>query len=252
MSREIPPSSTESPPFRVVVLDDDEDDRSRFRTMIRRHPSLRLVGEAANFSDALKMLTPGNVDVLFLETEIGGRSLLEECPRVPSSVRLIFLTRRREGASRAFDLDAIDYLLKPLAPERLAETVRRMLRLDWERPSPPASPSATVLIPFERGRRGAPLDEICLIQAFGNYTRVVLSGGKSEIVLRSLAKWEQILPMPPFLRVHRNTMVHSGRVRGFEETDSGFVLRMENFEEPVPVSRRCLAEVRQAVFVARA
>ncbi len=234
--------------FRTVLLDDDEEDRAHFRSLIRRHPSIEIVGEASHLKDALQLVIAGNADVLALDTRIDGRSVLDECRFFPSSVRLLFLTREHENALRAFELDAIDYLIKPVDSARLAETVRRMLRIEWARPSAPAPSSATVLIPFERGRRGTPLDEVCLIQAFGNYTRVVLSGGKSEIVLRSLAKWERILPMPPFLRVHRNTLVHSGRVRGLEETGNGHSLKVEDVDEPVAISRRCLTEVREAVF----
>jgi DNA-binding LytR/AlgR family response regulator len=241
-------------PFRVVLLDDDDSDREHFRFLLRRHPAFHLVGEASTFKEALALVTHERADVLILESEIGGRSVIEECPLIPSSVKLIFLTRHQKAAVQAFDLDAVDFLLKPLASPRFTETVRRLLRLDWKRPSAveaPPSPNGMVLIPFERGRRGASLDEISLIQAFGNYTRVSLGEGKSEIVLRSLSKWEQLLPSPPFLRVHRNTIVHSSKVQGLEEEDGGTILRMADADEKISVSRRCLPEVRHALFATR-
>lgn len=241
-------------PFRVVLLDDDAADREHFRFLLRRHPAVQLVGEASTFQEALLLVTHERADVLVLESEIAGRSILEECSLIPSAVKLIFLTRHEGAAAQAFDLDALDFLRKPLGSPRLTETMRRLLRLDWQRPSstlPPASPNGMVLIPFERGRRGASLDEISLIQAFGNYTRVSLGEGKSEIVLRSLSKWEQLLPHPPFLRVHRNTIVHSSKVQGLEEEDGGTILRMADADERVSVSRRCLPEVRHALFAGK-
>jgi len=241
-------------PFRAVLLEDNPDDREHFRFLLRRHPAIQLVGEASNLKQALEILSREPVDVLFLESEIAGRFLLDECPLIPATVKLIFLTRHQAAAVRAFELDAVDFLIKPLTTMRFTETIRRLLRIDWQRPSivpPPPSANGMVLIPFERGRRGASLDEISLIQAFGNYTRVSLGGGKSEIVLRSLAKWEQLLPMPPFLRVHRNTIVHSSKVRGLEESGSGSVLRVADNEDSIPVSRRCLPEVRQVLFAAK-
>ncbi len=235
--------------FRAVLLDDSADDRDHFLRLLRRHPSLHLVGTAETLKEALALIAKEGADVLFLDVEIGGKNLFEECALVPPAVKMVFLTRSREGAVRAFELDALDYLIKPLEAVRLSETVRRLLRIEWPKPSPAPEPAAgTLLIPFERGRRGASLDEICLIQAFGNYTRLSLSDGRSEIVLRSLAKWEGLLPMPPFLRTHRNTIVHAGRVRGLEEAGEASVLRVEHVGEPVPVSRRCLPEVRQALF----
>lgn len=234
--------------FRVVLLDDNADDRAHFRNLLRRHPALDLVGEADTFKSALELIATKQADVLFLESEIAGSRILEECSLVPSSVRLVFLTKNAADALQAFEMDALDFLLKPLAAARLSETIRRMLRIEWTRPTPTPSTQNKLLIPFERGRRGASLDEIAVIQAFGNYTRVALASGGSEIVLRSLAKWEKLLPMPPFLRVHRNTLVHSAMVKGLEETAQGTALRMDNIEELVPVSRRCLSEVRHLLF----
>jgi len=237
-----------SRPFRIVLLDDDEDARAHFRSLLPRHPALRLCGEAASLKEALEIIVASGAGILFLESEIGGESLFEDCALIPPSVRLVFLSRRDAGALRAFELDALDFLIKPLAPTRLAETVRRMLRIDWPRPETAPEPDSRILIPFERGRRGASLEEICVVQAFGNYTRVSLIDGKSEIVLRSLSKWEGLLPSPPFLRIHRNAIVHSARVRKLEEQEGGCVVQVEGMEEPLAVSRRCLAEVRQVLF----
>ena len=245
------PPSPSTTPFRAVLLDDNPHDLDHFRFLLRRHPAIQLAGEAASLQHALKLVTQERADVLFLESEIGGKFLLDDCPLIPSSVKLIFHTRHQSAAARAFELDAVDFLVKPLTFSRLTETVRRLLRIEWQRPSLATSPPGAgdrILIPFERGRRGASLDEISLIQAFGNYTRVTLGDGKSEIVLRSLAKWQQVLPAPPFLRVHRNTIVHANQVRGLEESGSGSVLRMAKSDERISVSRRCLPEVRQALF----
>lgn len=240
-----------TPPFRAVLLDDQEEDRAHFRFLLRRHPSIQLIGEAATFREALEFIHREHPDVLFLESTLGGRLILDECACLPANVKLIFLTRHEASAVRAFELDALDFLLKPLTTPRFTETIRRLLRIDWQRATPVRDPqpiNGAVLIPFERGRRGAALNEISLIQAFGNYTRITLGGGKSEIVLRSLAKWEQMLPMPPFLRVHRNTIVHAQKVIGLEEDGGASVLKMEGTEEKIPVSRRCLSEVRHALF----
>jgi len=242
------------PPFRAILLDDNADDRDHFRFLLRCHPSIELRGEAGGFKEALELISREKANVLFLESEVEGRSILDECPLIPPTVKLIFLTRHPPSAVRAFELDAVDFLLKPLFSSRLSETVRRLLRIDWKRAGPPAPPAAasgpSTLIPFERGRRGASLNEIVLIQAFGNYTRITLADGQSEIVLRSLTKWGGLLPSPPFLRVHRNAIVHTRRVIGLEDDAGGHVLRMEGLKEKVPISRRCLPEVRSTLFTA--
>jgi DNA-binding LytR/AlgR family response regulator len=87
-----------------------------------------------------------------------------------------------------------------------------------------------------------------MIQAIGNYTRIVLESGKSEVVMRSLVKWAKILPSPPFLRIRRNTIVHSGKVQRLEDSENGIVMRVDKVDEPLPVSRRCISDVRQVLF----
>lgn len=244
-------------PFRAVLLDSDLDDCIHFRSLLLRYPSVQLVGESHSFKEALELIHTTHADILFLESEVEGRFILEECRLIPSSVKLIFLTRHPGAAVCAFELDALDFLVKPLSSSRFAETICRLSRIDWKRsqlpPSTQHSPHlSSVLIPFERGRRGASIDDIVLIQAFGNYTRVTFDEGKgkSEIVLRSLTKWEQMLPSPLFLRVHRNAIVHTQKVRSLELTQTGNVLCIQGCNEAVPVSRRCLPEVRRILFVA--
>lgn len=252
-----------TPPFRAVLLDDDEAGCAHFRSLLRRHPSILLTGEAHSFKEAVEMILQTQADLLFLESKVGGLSILDECHLIPTDVKLIFLTSHPDAAVRAFELDALDFLVKPVSSSRLAETIRRLLRIDWKRrgvtpESMLPAGEATTLIPFERGRRGVSLNEIALIQACGNYTRVVLDQGeknekgrsRSEVVLRSLTRWEQLLPMPPFLRVHRNAVVHSKKVLGLEECGGGSVLRLDGNEEKIPISRRCLAGVRRALFTA--
>ena len=243
-------------PLRAVLLDDNADDRQHFRLLLCRHPTVALLGEATCFKEALELIERRRANVLFLESEVEGRSILDECRLVSPSIKLVFLTRHPLSAVGAFDLDAVDFLLKPLVPSRFGETIRRLLRTDWKRTAQPtprvereANPS--MLIPFERGRRGASLNEIILIQAFGNYTRLTLARGQSEIVLRSLAKWGQLLPSPPFLRVHRNAIVHARKVIGLEDEAGGPALRIDGMKEKVPVSRRCLPEVRSMLFAVK-
>lgn len=245
-------SNVQSRRFRAILLEDNPDDRDHFLNLAKRHPSLHLAGTVNTLKAALELIAREGADVLFLDLEIGGKYLFDECALIPPTVKMVFLTRSHHGAVKAFELDALDYLIKPIEAARLSETVRRLLRIEWPQPKPLEPVGDTILIPFERGRRGASLDEICMIQAFGNYTRVSLDSGRSEIVLRSLTKWEGLLPEPPFLRVHRNTIVNAGRVRGLEDGAEGSVLRLEHVDEPVPVSRRCLPEVRQVLFTGRA
>lgn len=237
-----------SPVLRAVLCDENPDDLVHFQHLLARHPSIDLIGTASSFPGALEKVAQNPVDVLFLETAMQGASILADCALVPPLVKMIFVTKDPTAAVRAFEMDAVDYLLKPVLPSRLSETIRRLLRIEWQRSESAPATSRHVLIPFERGRRGVSLDSICVIQAFGNYTRVSFDGTPSEIVLRSLTKWESLLPNPPFVRVHRNAIVNLPKVKSLEATSDGSILSLHGFEETIPVSRRSLAPLRQMLF----
>jgi len=178
---------------------------------------------------------------------------MERLAARPPSLDIILLSQDEKWASRAFELDALDFLVKPVPRERLGRSVRRLLRLDWSGPREAEPVSHQVFVPFERGRRLVAMNEICAIHAFGNYTQVVLAGGTTEIVLRSLRRWEETLSTGRFIRLHRSTLANAGRLRRVEMTEQGdgALAEMEGVAEKLPVSRRCLPGVRAALTAVR-
>jgi two-component system, LytTR family, response regulator len=253
--RETPSSNNARPaaaggraPFRAMILDASEEDRRYLGEMMRRHPSVQILHEAAGLAEAAPIFEKRDVDVLFLDPAGMGTEVLA---KTPHNLKIVFTTRDASYAVTAFEIEAVHFLPKPVDAARLAEAVRRLLRIEWRPPlsSPPAQ-SEAIMIPFERGRKGVPLEDIRVIQAFGNYTRVAFSETGSELVLRSLNRWEQSLPEDRFLRVHRNTIVNLGHVRELasETHAENCVLRVAGVEDSIPVSRRHVAELKKRLY----
>lgn len=213
------------------------------------HPAIK-VTEACTRLDLIPF---ERIRLLFCDLDVDSSSVITRLAERPPSLDIILVSREERWASRAFELDALDFLLKPVSGERLGRSIRRLLRLDWSGNREPDVTPNQVFVPFERGRRLVAMNEICAIHAFGNYTQVLLAGGTTEIVLRSLRRWEETLATGRFIRLHRSTLANAARIRRLEMTEGGdgALAEMEGVTEKLPVSRRCLGAVRAALTAAR-
>lgn len=236
-------------PVETGIFATDPSAAAQFRRLLLTHPAIKIAQVRSRFDD----VNLASLRLLFCDLDGNASALAERLADRPSSLDIILLSQDEKWASRAFELDALDFLVKPVASERLGRSIRRLLRLDWSG-SREAEPIAhQVFVPFERGRRLIAMNEICAIHAFGNYTQVVLAGGITEIVLRSLRRWEETLATGRFIRLHRSTLANAGRLRRVEmaENGDGALAEMVGVAEKLPVSRRCLPAVRAALTAVR-
>ena len=111
--------------IRALVVDDERLARQELRRLLAAHPEVRVVGEAAGVDEAARLIERQQPDVVFLDVQLPGETGFDLFERAAVSARVVFVTAHDAHALRAFDVNALDYLLKPVAPERLAETVAR-------------------------------------------------------------------------------------------------------------------------------
>ena len=230
-------------------------------------PAASVVGEAANAVQALAWLATQTCDLVLLDVQMPGRDgtqLAAELKRLAEPPAVVFVTAHAEHALRAFDLDAVDYLTKPVRRERLQAALQRVAqRLALQRasagmPDIPAG-DVPVVIVTDRGRLvRVPVTEVLYFKAELKY--VTLRTAVHTYVLdEALAELEQRLG-DRFLRVHRNALVARNAVRALErralsgegddEGGEGWAVRMAPVDEWLAVSRRQVAAVREALAAA--
>ena len=230
-------------------------------------PAASVVGEAANAVQALAWLATQTCDLVLLDVQMPGRDgtqLAAELKRLAEPPVVVFVTAHAEHALRAFDLDAVDYLTKPVRRERLQAALQRVAqRLALQRasagmPDIPAG-DVPVVIVTDRGRLvRVPVTEVLYFKAELKY--VTLRTAVHTYVLdEALAELEQRLG-DRFLRVHRNALVARNAVRALErralsgegddEGGEGWAVRMAPVDEWLAVSRRQVAAVREALAAA--
>jgi two-component system, LytTR family, response regulator LytT len=189
----------------AAVVDDEAPARSELRYLLSRHVDVEVVGEAASADEADALLRAGGYDVVFLDVELPGLSGLELAPLARAAV--VFVTAHERYAVDAFAVEAFDYLLKPVDPERLARVLERLReRVSGDE----AAPVAKVAVVAPGGTELVDFDLIHYVHAEGDYSRVH-TYDRSYLATASLGDLSRKLG-PGFARVHRSYLVNLAKV----------------------------------------
>jgi len=255
--------------LRVLVVDDEELARLRLKTLVAEcgEPHCMVAGEAANAAQALVWLMTHECDLLLLDVQMPGRDgtqLAAELRLKTPAPAIVFVTAHAQHALKAFDLEAIDYLTKPVKRERLQMALRRVAqRLVLGQPSQPlpavANDEGPVIIVSDRGRIiRVPVAAVLYLKAELKYV-TLRTADHTHVLDESLAELEERLS-DHFLRVHRNALVARRAVRALErrtlvgdpddEGAEGWAVCMAPVGEWLAVSRRQVAAVREALVAA--
>jgi two-component system response regulator AlgR len=241
----------------VLIVDDEALARARLRTLLGdcRAPAASVQGEAANAAQAIALLQHQHFDVALLDIHLPGADgltlarALRELPQPPA---IVFVTAHAEHAVQAFELEALDYLTKPVRLERLQQALHKVQRLLGQGGPAPIGAGDDFLLIQERGRtERVPLHEVLYLKAELKYL-TVRTAAKSYIFDGSLSELEDKYPAH-FLRIHRNALVARHAVRALEkhfdpeEGADGWAVRLAGVDELLAVSRRQLAAVRSAL-----
>jgi two-component system response regulator AlgR len=243
-------------PLRVLIVDDESLARSRLRTLLGDfdEPATVVMGEAANGHEALRFLDGGGVDVVLLDIRMPGLDGLELARTLRLQARppvIVFVTAHTEHALTAFEVEAADYLTKPVRAERLAQALAKAKRLLVAHRAEPGDDTQEHLLIQDRGRaERVALSEVLYLKSELKYL-TVRTALRSHILDGALSDFEERYPRR-FVRVHRNALVAREAIRALEKHDDlgegeGWVLRLHGIAEPVMVSRRQLPVVRDAL-----
>lgn len=230
--------------IRALLIDDEAIARDALVALLQAHPEVVVAGSAATVAQARIALERGDYDVVFLDIQLRGGSGFDLVSHVREGAEIVFVTAHDEWALRAFEVNALDYLLKPVHPERLARSVRRLGQAGTvPAAEPPPMPSLregdTVFLKLDAGARFTPLADIGAVLSCENYTEVLLGTGEKLLVRRTLKAWEETLPRPPFARAHRQALVNLARLLRVEDDGGdGPLLYLAGVAAPLRASRR--------------
>ena len=230
--------------WKALIADDEPAARRGVRQLLANFPEFVVAGECRNGAEVLEALETSAPDVVFLDIQMPGIDGFEVIKRrtVERMPAVVFLTAFDQFAIKAFETEALDYLVKPVSEARFATTIKRLLkRLDSASTAPR---DETIVVTTSRGATVLHLNEIDWIEAAGNYTQLWV-GTRSYFLRESRQLLEERAQKHGFIRAHRRALVRLDGVRELARTRAGASVAVLESGVRVPISRR-----RSASFIA--
>lgn len=238
--------------LRVLIVDDEAPARAELRHLLDGVDGVEVVGEAASAREAIALAENVRYDLVFLDIQMpGGRDGIETARRIrelPAAPHVVFVTAHDDRAIQAFQVDAADYLLKPVREERLLTAVHRVMASRGEAERAVAAP---IRIPIHAADGSTMLldpVEVVYAEADRDHARIVTRDGGRFESPRSLRELEDLLPRD-FMRIHRSYLVQLGQIAALEQPEGGGV-RIRLVDPPggsLDVARRQVRSLRSAL-----
>jgi len=228
--------------FKALVVDDEQLARKAIISLIRDFPEIEIAGEAEDVNQAAALIASHQPDLLFLDIQMPGKSGFDLLNEVNYQGKVIFITAYDEYALRAFEINALDYLMKPISPDRFKLAIERL-----------NDQTITEAVPGKQDLRYddrlfllmgkhmvfLKISSIVYIQAEGDYTQVTTADGRKGLILKSMKEWIKRLPDSHFCRIHRSYIVNLDFVDKIEkEYNYDFSVTLKNTEKTLIMSRR--------------
>lgn len=235
--------------MKAIIIDDERLARQELKNLLSPYPEIQIVGEANNAETAIESIKQLKPDVIFLDIQMPGKNgfeLLEEISGVPE---VVFVTAYDEYAIRAFEVNALDYLLKPVQPNRLSETVKKILnkdvseRTEGKEQGMPLNENDQVFVKDGEKCWFVKLADIRLFESEGNYVRVHFEKNR-PLILRSLNNLDERLNNRTFFRASRKHIINLKWVESIENWFNGGLMVKLRGGEQVEISRRQAAKLK--------
>lgn len=236
-----------NPKFKSLIIDDENLAREDLKALLKDIEEVELIGEAATVDDAKKIISELNPNLIFLDIQMPGKSGFDLLKEIETTANIIFVTAFDEYAIRAFEVNAQDYLLKPVDKNRLKLAIER-LAVNKENvidSSKNFEYNDHIFILANNSHQFIKISSIVKITSAGNYSEIFTENEKKGLVYKSLKEWESKLPEKYFVRIHRNAIVNLEFVENVEEWfNSSFRVYLKEIEKPLIMSRRYAASLK--------
>lgn len=233
--------------YKVIIVDDERLARSELKLMLSEFQEIQIMGEAANVQQALELINQYKPDILFLDIQLRKETGFDLLEQLNTNLKIIFVTAFDEYALRAFEVNALDYLLKPINPDHLGRAIDRLSKTDQTETKEKRNLEYDdrLFLNFDGGSKFLKISTIVCISAMGKYTQISTSDGKKLLICKSIGEWEKRLPGKFFIRIHRSTIINFESVEKVEKWfNYSYRIYLFNFDEPFNISRRYAARLK--------
>lgn len=231
--------------MRAIIIDDERLARTELKKLLQDYPEVEVIDEAANADEGVTKIESQHPDLIFLDIQMPGKTGFDMLAQLEKTPQVIFTTAYDEFALKAFEVNALDYLLKPIEPKRLADAIQKLNGSDIREPRTEITGTNNSLLTendqvfVKDGERCwfVKLNDIRLFESVGNYAKVFF-GANKPLILKSLNALEERLDEKTFFRANRKHIVNLRMIDKIEPYFNGGLLLELKGGEKIEVSRR--------------
>ena len=238
--------------YRVLVVEDDLMTQELIKEQLKNFDALEVIGSADSLLSARDMIEEKDPEIIFLDIDLNGASSFDLIPYIKATCKIVFITASANQAVKAFEVNATDYILKPISLERLNKTVAKITDQMNEGEEDSLSDNSKfkldqmIMVNAEHKMVLIKVKDINYISAYGNYTKVFLEDKKMYVTYGSIKNWMSRLPKEAFFQIHRSTIVNLLNVIKIDKwTNDTGRLYLKNVEEPFEISRNFFSELKK-------
>ena len=240
---------------KVIIVDDEEAGRKLIREYLEDHPELVLLSEANNGVDAVRIINEFKPDLVFLDIQMPGMTGFDVLTHLEELPQIIFSTAYDQYALKAFEVHAVDYLLKPYTRERFQKAIARLkFDVDTNKARPLAesmlmertnSPER-ILVQIANKLVTIAIDDVIRIEAYGDYSKLV-TDDRTYVSNYGISALEEKLNPKVFIRVHRSSIINLKRIRELNKYSKSYDITMQN-GDVVRVSRGYMDNIKKLMY----
>ena len=231
-------------PIKAIIIDDERLARNELKKLLAEHSEILIIDEASNVDEGIEKIELSSPELIFLDIQMPGKTGFDLLAELEKSPKVIFTTAYDEFALKAFEVNALDYLLKPIDPKRLADAIQKLqAEIELERASlsgnqrGPLSEADQVFVKDGEKCWFVKLQDIRLFESVGNYAKVYFSTNK-PLILKSLNALEERLDDHLFFRANRKHIINLHWIEKIEPYFNGGLLVELKGGEKIEISRR--------------
>ena len=236
--------------FKSIIVDDEELAREDLKVLLKDFSEIKIIGESETVEETKALIKKLDPDLIFLDIQMPGKSGFDLLEEIQINAKIIFVTAYNEYAIRAFEVNAQDYLLKPVNKERLSLALERM-KTEQESEDDFQTKleiNDSIFLMVNNHYQFVKIGSIIKITSAGNYSEIYTSSKLKGLVLKSLKDWEVRLPNC-FVRIHRNAIInleYVDRVEGW--FNYSYKVFLKEVDEPLVISRRYAAKLKERMI----
>jgi two-component system LytT family response regulator len=237
--------------LKSIIVDDEELAREDLKALLKNFNDIEIVGEAETVEEVKSLIQNFNPDLIFLDIQMPGKSGFEMLEEIQTEAKIIFVTAYDEFAIRAFEVNAKDYLLKPVNKERLSQAIERVKldQINEDNIQTRLLFTDSIFLQVNNHYQFVKISSIIKITSAGNYSEIFTSSNVKGLVLKSLKEWEARLPENYFVRIHRNAIINLEFVDHVEKWfNYSYKVFIKDVEVPLVISRRYAARLKERMI----